>query len=109
MISPATHCTEGAPIGPRTRCPAPAPISSVSSSRAPAALGEARRAGRWWFLRGEEDLGGAGDLRRVAADGGAVVIEDGALAEEVRSGEGGAGPDIRVIGLATYGLSSSTC
>jgi hypothetical protein len=50
------------------------------------------------LLGGEEDLHGAGDLGRVASDGGAVVVEDGALAAKVRGGEGGAGPDVGVLG-----------
>jgi hypothetical protein len=50
------------------------------------------------LLGGEEDLHGAGDLGRVASDGGAVVVEDGALAAEVRGGEGGARPDVGVLG-----------
>jgi hypothetical protein len=41
--------------------------------------GEPRRSGRRWFLRGEEDLNRAGDLRRVAANGGTVSIEDGVV------------------------------
>jgi hypothetical protein len=60
--------------------------------------GEPGRAAGCWFLGGEEDLSGADDLGRVAADGGAVLVEDGALAAEVRRGERGASLDVRVLG-----------
>jgi hypothetical protein len=46
--------------------------------------GEPRWAVRERLLGGEYDLGGAGDLGRVAADGGAALVERGVLAAEVR-------------------------
>jgi hypothetical protein len=50
---------------------------------------------------GQEDLGRAGDLPRVAADGSAVVVEQAALATDlVDANKGWAGdvPDIGVLG-----------
>jgi hypothetical protein len=60
----------------------------------PGVTGRSRRR----FLRGEDDLHRTGDLGRVAPDGGAVAVEHGALAAEVGGGEGGAGPDVGVLG-----------
>jgi hypothetical protein len=60
----------------------------------PGMAGSSRRR----FLRGEEDLHRTDDLGRVAPDGGAVAVEDRALAAEVGGGERGTGPDVGVLG-----------
>jgi hypothetical protein len=56
------------------------------------------RSSRCGFLRGEEHLHGAGDLGRIASYHYAVGVEDVVLAAEIRGGERGARPDVRVLG-----------
>ena len=57
------------------------------------------RTGRGGVVAGEKDLGGARDLPRVAADGGAVVVEHAALAADLLDADKGRAGDVPDVGV----------